>query len=157
MALNEIIVLSLWFGKYHFHWSVQRPLGSLYILILPSISVTITYVLHFKIFRLIKYLLILFSDCCILLENIVFIVFSDMALNDILAVSLRFGQYHFHWSVLLPLSSLCMLILPSISVKIIYKYCILKYLDKLNTCLKSSSDSSKTILMDNIVLYCIQK
>jgi hypothetical protein len=28
-------------GQYHFHWSVSRPLGSLYILILPSISVTI--------------------------------------------------------------------------------------------------------------------
>jgi len=28
------------FGQYHFYWSVPRPLGSLYILILPSISVT---------------------------------------------------------------------------------------------------------------------
>jgi len=28
-------------GQYHFHWSVPRPLGVLYILILPSISVTI--------------------------------------------------------------------------------------------------------------------
>ena len=28
-------------GQYHFHWSVPRPLGSLYTLILPSISVTI--------------------------------------------------------------------------------------------------------------------
>ena len=27
--------------QYHFHWSVPRPLGSLYILIFPSISVTI--------------------------------------------------------------------------------------------------------------------
>jgi hypothetical protein len=31
----------LWLGKYHFHCSVPRTLGSLYILILPSISVTI--------------------------------------------------------------------------------------------------------------------
>jgi len=30
--------------QYHFHWSVPRPLGSLYILILPSISVTIIQV-----------------------------------------------------------------------------------------------------------------
>ena len=29
------------FGQYHFHWSVPRSLGSLYISILPSISVTI--------------------------------------------------------------------------------------------------------------------
>jgi hypothetical protein len=29
------------FGQYHFHWYVPRPLNSLYILILPSISVTI--------------------------------------------------------------------------------------------------------------------
>ena len=31
----------LWLRKYHFHCSVPWPLGSLYILILPSISVTI--------------------------------------------------------------------------------------------------------------------
>ena len=32
-------------GQYHFHWSVPWPLGSLYILILPSISVTIIHLL----------------------------------------------------------------------------------------------------------------
>ena len=30
--------------KYHFHWSVPRPKGSQYIMILPSISVTIVFI-----------------------------------------------------------------------------------------------------------------
>ena len=38
---EEQIIFFLRLRQYHFHWSVPRPLGSLYIQILPSISVTI--------------------------------------------------------------------------------------------------------------------
>ena len=35
---------SRWRGQYHFHWSVPQPKGSLSILILYSISVTIVFI-----------------------------------------------------------------------------------------------------------------
>ena len=47
LPLNHGTEHEIWYlprlrlGQYHFHWSVPWPLGVLYILILPSISVTI--------------------------------------------------------------------------------------------------------------------